>query len=88
MVASARRAGSSDTAIRDVEHNDLAALVRRLPALRAVAFNGGTAAAMGRRRLTAAGLEVATIALPSSSPLHTIGRMAKQPAWAALKAYL
>ena len=82
VVARARREGSSDAAIRDAEHNDLAALVDTLPHLRAVAFNGATSARIGRPLL--AGRDLALIALPSSSPLHTVGVAAKQPAWNAL----
>ena len=88
VVATARRMGSSDAAIRDVSNNDLATLIRSLPDLRAIAFNGGTAARIGRRHLTPAGLKVETVALPSSSPLHTIGLGAKQSAWAELSTYL
>ncbi|UIJ44456.1 DNA-deoxyinosine glycosylase [Sphingomonas cannabina] len=86
VVASARRQGSSDAAIRDLESNDLAALVRNLPRLRAAAFNGGTAYRHGVELL--AGIPVETVALPSSSPLHTIGLAAKQAAWSALRAFL
>ncbi len=88
VVASARRAGSSDAAIRDVEANDLPALVARLPALRAIGFNGATAARIGRAALAPAPPGVALITLPSSSPLHAVGLAAKQPAWEALAAYL
>ncbi len=84
VVASAMRPGSSDAAIRDIAANDLAALVATLPALRLVAFNGGTAWRQGHRLVPA----VPTLALPSSSPLHTIGIAAKQPAWDAIGAYL
>ena len=86
VVASARRSGSTDATIRDHTTNDLAALVEALPALRAVAFNGGKALAIGRPLLAGRGL--AMIALPSSSPLHTVGSAAKQPVWNALAAYL
>ena len=86
VVATARRTGSGDATIRDVAANDLAALVARLPDLRAVAFNGGKAHAIGSKQL--AGSPLPRIALPSSSPLHTVGVAAKQPAWAALKGYL
>ena len=86
IVARARREGSSDAAIRDAEHNDLAALVATLPALRAVAFNGGTAAKIGRPLL--AEQAIALVALPSSSPLHTVGVAAKQPAWSGLAEWL
>jgi hypoxanthine-DNA glycosylase len=88
VIASAHRAGSSDAAIRDFEPNDLAGLVAALPALRAVAFNGQTALRHGQRQLAALAGTVAFVALPSSSPLHTIGRAAKQPAWDGLRAFL
>ncbi len=88
VVASATRPGSTDAAIRDHEANDLAALVSRLPQLRAVAFNGGTAARIGMRQLHDIDRGHALIALPSSSPLHTIGLAAKQPAWSDLQRYL
>ncbi len=84
VVASATRPGSSDAAIRDATANDVAALIATLPALRLVAFNGGTAWKAGRRLVQG----VETMPLPSSSPLHTIGIAAKQPAWDAIAAYL
>ncbi|WP_235511730.1 DNA-deoxyinosine glycosylase [Sphingomonas sp. Leaf23] len=84
VVQSATRPGSSDAAIRYATANDVAALIATLPALRLVAFNGGTAAKAGRTLVH--GIE--TLALPSSSPLHTVGAAAKQPAWNMIKAYL
>jgi hypoxanthine-DNA glycosylase len=86
VVASASRSGSRDAAIRDLAANDLAALVATLPDLRAIAFNGGTAHRIGTRRLVGTALPL--IALPSSSPLHTVGLAAKQPAWDALREFL
>lgn len=86
VVAEARREGSTDAAIRDAATNDLAALADRLPELRAVAFNGGTAAAIGRPLLADRGLVL--LAFPSSSPLHTVGIAAKQPRWGELAAWL
>ena len=86
VVAAARRQGSSDAAIAGARANDLAAVIATLPRLRAVAFNGGKALAIGRPLVAA--LPVAIVALPSSSPLHTIGLAAKQPAWSALAAWL
>jgi len=69
VIATAARAGSLDAAIRDPEAADLRALVARLPDLRAVAFNGATAARIGRRQL--AGLAgPGLVDLPSSSPAH------------------
>lgn len=84
VVQSATRPGSSDAAIRDATANDIAALIATLPQLRLVAFNGGTAAKAGRALLH--GIE--TLALPSSSPLHTIGVAAKQPTWDAIGMFL
>ena len=86
VVATARRTGSTDATIREAAANDLPALLDRLPMLQAVAFNGGKALSLGRKLV--AGRDLAVIALPSSSPLHTIGRAAKQPAWNAIAAYL
>lgn len=86
VVASARREGSSDAAIRDLAPNDLAVLVKRLPRLRAVAFNGGTAYRHGTKLLADAPIGI--VALPSSSPLHTVGLAAKQAAWSALRTFL
>lgn len=87
VVASASRRGSSDAAIRDHAANDLPALAATLPDLRAIAFNGGTAWRLGA--LAMAGQDrYALIVLPSSSPLHTVGVAAKQPAWSALAAAL
>jgi len=87
VVASARREGSSDAAIRDHIGNDLPGLIASLPDLRAVAFNGATAFRHGAKQLEGiAGITL--VALPSSSPLHTIGATAKQPAWNAVREYL
>ena len=88
VIGSARRTGSSDAAILDVEGNDIAALIARLPNLRAVAFNGGTALKQGLKLLGPNFPGPTIVALPSSSPLHTIGLAAKQPAWNQLAAFL
>lgn len=88
VVASATRPGSSDAAIRDHAANDLPALAATLPDLRAIAFNGATAHRIGAKELGPMAERLAVIALPSSSPLHTIGAAAKQPAWEALGRYL
>jgi hypoxanthine-DNA glycosylase len=86
-VAAATRTGSLDAAIRLHEASDLAALVARLPELRATGFNGGTSARIGRRQLgDAPGL--ALIDLPSSSPAYTLAFAAKRDAWLALAVYL
>ncbi len=87
VVATARRIGSTDAAIADHATNDLAGLVASLPHIRAVAFNGGKAAAIGRPLLLAES-DMLLLPLPSSSPLHTVGIAAKQPAWNALTDHL
>ncbi len=88
VVATAMRAGSSDAAIRDHAPNDLEQLAATLPELRAIAFNGGTAYKIGLRLMDKHAQRYDLIALPSSSPLHTIGIAAKHGAWTALRAYL
>ena len=84
VVASARRDGSSDAAIRDPVGNDLVGLVGSLPTLRAVGFNGTTSFRYGTKQLAPAP-GIAFIPLPSSSPLHTVGLAAKQPLWDRLR---
>jgi double-stranded uracil-DNA glycosylase len=84
VIGSATRRGSLDTELRDIATNDLAGLVATLPALRLVAFNGATAARIGRRQL--AGADLAMIDLPSSSPAYTLAFAAKSAAWAAIGA--
>jgi len=86
VIAQAERPGSLDAAIRDPAANDLAALIDTLPNLRAVAFNGGTAAKLGGRLV---GERIATLALPSSSPAHAARSFAqKAELWNGLRAFL
>ena len=83
VIASAERPGSLDGAIRKAEAADLNRLIDDLPSLRAVAFNGGTAARLGRLILTSRpGLDL--IDLPSSSPAYTRPLIEKAAAWAVL----
>ena len=86
-VASATRRGSLDGAIRDHSTNALHALAAELPALRAVGFNGGKAAALGRPLLQPRG-DLALVDLPSSSPAYTLPFAAKLEAWLELRAFL
>lgn len=87
-VAACEREGSLDTAIEAAEPSDLAGLVARLPALRAIACNGAHAHAQTLRALPAAAVPV--LRLPSTSPAHAGLRLAdKTDAWrSALAAYL
>ena len=87
VIATAERKGSLDTAIRRAEPAPLADLVARLPALRAVAFNGATAARIGRRLL--AGATTRLVDLPSSSPAHAAMPYAeKLRRWRTLEEFL
>lgn len=87
VIASAERSGSLDAAIRSPEAADLRGLATGLPHLRAVAFNGGLAAKMGRHILT--GLDgITLIDLPSSSPAHARPFEEKCRQWSALTPYL
>ena len=88
VVAEARRQGSSDGAIRDMQKNNLAELTARLPNLRALGFNGGKSWTVGSRQF-AADSGVALIGLPSSSAAHArMPYSEKLKAWMALRAFL
>lgn len=87
VVADALRTGSLDGAIRDHRANDLLALVATLPALRAIGFNGGTAARIGRRMI-AGRADLALIDLPSSSPAYTLALAKKRLRWRHLCQFL
>ena len=88
VIATAARRGSLDAAIRDPEPAALRELVERLPDLRAVAFNGATAARHGRRAL--AGFhDLALLDLPSSSPAYAGMPFAEKRArWSTLARHL
>jgi hypoxanthine-DNA glycosylase len=86
-VATARRQGSLDAAIREAEISPLAAFVATLPCLRAVAFNGAMSARLGMPQLANSGL--ALVALPSSSPANaSIPLARKEKLWGALGEFL
>lgn len=87
VLASAVRPGSLDAAIREAEHAPLAELIATLPALRAVAFNGATAARIGRKLLADA--PVRLVDLPSSSPAYAAMPLAeKRRRWLELQEFL
>ena len=87
VVADAVRSGSLDGAIRDHRPNDLVALAATLPELRAVGFNGATAARIGRRMLGDPP-HLTLIDLPSSSPAYTLGYAQKRLLWLRLRDFL
>jgi len=87
VIRSAARRTSSDSDIREAEAHDLTDLVAALPDLRMIAFNGGKAAAIGRRQVGDPP-GVALIDLPSSSAANTTGFEAKLARWLTLRAAL
>ncbi len=88
VIDEATREGSLDAAIRGHRPNDLLRLVETLPNLRAIAFNGATAAKLGRKALSALARDLALIDLPSSSPAYTLPLARKAEAWGVLREYL
>ncbi|ALC14457.1 DNA-deoxyinosine glycosylase [Sphingopyxis sp. 113P3] len=85
VIRTAARRTSSDGDIRDAEVHDLPELVQMLPDLCMIAFNGGKAAAIGRRQLSTTARSIMLIDLPSSSAAHTIGFDAKLARWMRLR---
>jgi hypoxanthine-DNA glycosylase len=84
VIASATRRGSLDQAIREAEHNQLEHVLHDFPQLRAVAFNGATAAVAGRKLIGDPPPHVAMIDLPSSSAANTRPFAEKLQPWARL----
>ena len=87
VVATASRAGSLDSNLRDVAPRDLKTVAASLPDLRAMAFNGATAFKIGQRQFNQT-QSIDCLLLPSSSPAHTIGLAAKAEQWRRLAQYL
>ena len=84
VIASAARRGSLDQAIREAEHNEIEHLLHDFRDLRAIAFNGSTAAAAGRRLIGYPPPGIALIDLPSSSAANTRPFIDKAAAWSVL----
>ncbi|MBV8048943.1 MAG: DNA-deoxyinosine glycosylase [Paludibacterium sp.] len=85
VVGEAERKGSLDADLRRVRYNDLHQLVADLPHLRAVGFNGQTAARAGA---VLAEQTVALLSLPSSSPAYTLPYDNKLAQWREIARYL
>ncbi len=88
VIASASRPGSLDQAIRAAEHNRIQHLLHDFPDLRAIAFNGGTAAAIGRKLIGEPPGRLSLIDLPSSSAANTRPFTEKAAAWSRLAEFL
>ena len=82
VVGEATRSGSLDGAIRNIAPNPLGDYIAGHPQLRAIAFNGQTAAKIGRRVLGA--VAPTLIDLPSSSPAYTLAFADKAARWSVL----
>lgn len=87
VIASASRSGSLDQAIRDAQHNRIDQLLHELSDLRAIAFNGSTAASAGRKLIGEAPAGVTLIDLPSSSAANTRPFAEKAKAWAVVEQF-
>ena len=84
VIGSAVRPGSLDQAIRTANHNRIERLIHDFPALEAIAFNGATSAAIGRKLVgSATGIQL--VDLPSSSRANTRPFIEKAAAWIVLK---
>ena len=83
VIGSAERQGSLDQTIRNANHNVIERLLDDYPQIEAIAFNGGKAAAVGRKLIGGVnGLTL--IDLPSSSPANTRPFAEKAKGWAHL----
>ena len=75
---------AESVAIRTANHNRIERLIHDFPALEAIAFNGATSAAIGRKLVgSATGIQL--VDLPSSSPANTGPFVEKTAAWVVLK---
>ena len=88
VVAEAHRPGSLDSRIRARNDNDLCALLAHHPNIKAIAFNGGTAAKLGIKVLGSHAANYQIEELPSSSPAYTLSYAEKSVRWQALRAIL
>ena len=84
-IVACERAGSLDAAIRNAERGEIARVRSIAKRLRAVAFNGGTAARVEPAWRDAG---YATLELPSTSPAYTLPFAAKLAAWRGLLQWL
>jgi hypoxanthine-DNA glycosylase len=84
VIASANRPGSLDQAIRLAEHNQIQHLLRDFAHLRAVAFNGSTAATLGRKLIGVPPSGLTLVDLPSSSAANTRPFAEKLGCWSSL----
>ncbi|AEI38414.1 MAG: DNA-deoxyinosine glycosylase [Zymomonas mobilis subsp. pomaceae] len=89
VIATAKRQGSLDGAIREATPNPLVSLIERLPQLKLIAFNGQKAASLGQKTLQKANMAALPCSvLPSSSPAHAIAYERKKEVWLRAGAFV
>lgn len=88
VIASASRSGSLDQAIRDAQHNRIEHLLHDFRELRAIAFNGSTAAAIGRNLIGVPPPGIVLVDLPSSSAANTRPFADKVAQWSVLREFV
>ncbi len=82
------REGSLDSNICNEEPNEIPALLRRYPDIRAIAFNGKGAEKLFRRYFGAYVDTYETLVLPSTSPAYTLTFERKLEGWRQILRYL
>ena len=89
VIASGRRTGSLDAAIRNAVPRNIVAFAGALPELRAIVFNGATAARVGRRQLVGSEDRWHLIDLPSSSAANAgVPRSVKLAEWRVITPFV
>jgi hypoxanthine-DNA glycosylase len=88
VIASAKRSGSLDQSIREIEHNRIEHLLCDYPHLRAIAFNGSTASAIGRKLIGDPPAHIRLLDLPSSSAANTCPFAQKAERWSELTKFV
>lgn len=88
VIASAARNGSLDQSIRAAEHNRIEHLLHDFPDLSAIAFNGSTAASIGRKLIGDPPSAITLVDLPSSSAANTRPLTEKLAQWSVLARFL
>ncbi|MRJ02131.1 MAG: DNA-deoxyinosine glycosylase [Epsilonproteobacteria bacterium] len=87
MVASCRREGSLDSALRDVEVNDIEGLLKEYPSIEALFFTGRKSEALYNSHFSH--LEIPTFYLPSPSPANRqLNFEEKLKKWSILRDFL
>ena len=80
-VRSCAREGSLDSAMRDIELNDIGGLLAAYPGVRLILLNGSTAWRLFRRLDPAAWAGREAVRMPSTSPAYTLSYEKKKAAW-------